>query len=249
MKLKKLSIICAALAFLILTSNAFAQEQQSFVRKVLGGGGVGQLIQTKDGSYAYLNGHGITKVDPSGNLISEASLTFDLPYDRPQIALEGIAQTSNGFVLVGWVRDGYEGIAKGIVVKVNMEGQVVWNKLFSGKVADGTYALYFFSLIPTADGGFIVTGERGGSLLVIRFSPSGTILWSKWLNIYGFFQSAPTLDGGVILATGQPSKSANVIKMSRSGELAWAVTLEMGRHVRVHSLTALSDRSMQMLAV
>jgi len=202
-----------------------------------------------DGSYTYLNyANGrptITKVnDLSGDTISEASLTFvDLPCtsSRCGASLEAIAQTLDGFVLVGWVRDGYEGFAKGLVVKVNMEGQVVWSKLFSRN----NYSYYFLSVIPTADGGFIVSG----GFFLTKFTPHGNVQWSKSFQTVSspFFQSIPTLDGGVILAAyptvidGQ-SKGANVIKMNGSGNLVWAVTLEMEEELLVHSLTTLSDQ-------
>ncbi|MCI0444804.1 hypothetical protein L0152_16550, partial [bacterium] len=206
MKLKKVSIICATLACLILASNAFAAEQQSFVRKVLGGGDVSESIQTSDGSYAYLNDRNITKVnDLSDTRISEVSLTFvDFPYSSfyQYAALHGMAQTLNGFILVGSAQE-YGGDAKGIVIKVSVEGRVVWKKLIG--VNEGFDAIGFNLVIPTADGGFIVTGWIRRRFLarypvLIKFSSGGDVVWSKSFDsISSYFLSTPTTDGGVIL--------------------------------------------------
>src|SRR5262245_22317292 len=115
MKLKNLSIICATLTCLIFTSNGFAQQQRSFSRKVQGGGVVVKAIQTSDGNYAYLNYANrhptITKVsDLLGNTISETSLELvGLPCEEIGCghSLESMAETVDGFVLVGWYRAGY----------------------------------------------------------------------------------------------------------------------------------------------
>ena len=248
MQLKKLSTICTTLACLILTSNAFAEEQQSFVRKVLRGGNVSQSIQTRDGSYVYLNGHNVTKVsNPSGKRISEASLTFDVSYLQ-YVSLRGMTQTLNGFVLVGLVQDGYYGSTSAVVIKVSMEGRVVWNKIIQADKNVG-----FDSVIPTADGGFIVTGwivssDSSDYAVLIKFNSSGDIQWSTSfdsLSSSEYFLSTPMLDGGVILAAdlwvdGEP-KGANVIKINASGNLVWAVTLKM-KEFLLQSLTALSDQ-------
>jgi hypothetical protein len=249
MKLKKLSIICIALTGLLFTSNASAEEQQSFIRKVRKGGFVSESIQMKDGSYVYLNGRSITEVkDLSGKKISELSLTFvDIPYSSfyQYADLNWIAKTLNGFVLVGSAQE-YGGDAKGIVIKVSSEGQIIWKKQIglNGRIG-------FDSVIPTADGGFIVTGWTDHSdmhAVLIKFSSRGDILWSKGfdsLSSEEYFLSTRALNGGVILVRdlwndGRPI-GANVIRMNDSGNIAWAVTLEM-KEFSLEEVTTLSDQ-------
>lgn len=243
MKLKTLSIICATLACLVLTSNAFAEEQQSFIRKVLGGGVVSRSLQMSDGSYAYLGGHNITVVkDPLGKSISEASLTFvDLPCTSNGCgaSLEGMVQTRDGFVLVGWYREGgYYSSTGGIVIKVNSEGQVQWGEVIGVD--------YFHTVIPAANGGFIVAGSRFGYPVLVKFSSAGKIRWSKSFDSFSsFLHLTPAVDGGFIVASvieGPPNiNGVNVLKMKSSGKLLWAITLENEEFI-LQELTTLSDQ-------
>ena len=245
MKLKKLSIICAALTSLLFTSYVFADNLESFIRKAEGGGFVSQSIQTTDGNYAYLNGHSIKKLSTvSGNRISEISFLFDVP-EYGYVSLRGIAQTSNGFVIVGYANlNGYYGVRQGIVVKVDSEGRIEWTRSLavSGEIE-------FEEVISTTDGGFIVTASTYPHVaypVVIKFNSGGDVVWLKsFYRLSYSFQSKPTLDGGIILAADLIQNDervigTNVIKIDGSGNIVWAMTLEM-EDFSLQSLTALSD--------
>jgi hypothetical protein len=237
MKLKKLSIICATLACFVFTSTLFAQQQPSFIRKVANGLGVHELIQLKEGGYAYLSGNNVTVVkDPLGNSVSEIALTFiGLPCTERGcgLALEGFAQTVNGFVLVGWYREGgYYSNAGRILLTLSREGRVLWAKTIG--------AGYFQSVIATSDGGFIVASHP---FRLTKFDPLGGVQWSKSFGVDSFFLARRTLDGGVIVAGDvQYDGKIDVIKINGFGTVIWAITLEI-KEFSLQSLTSLSNGS------
>jgi hypothetical protein len=245
MKVKNYLIVCTVLTSFWFTSTVFADSQETFVRKVKGGGSISQSIQTTDGNYAYLNGSRITKLrSVSGKNISQTTLSFDIS-SYANVRLRGIAQTSNGLVLVGDTDDWYYGNNSAIVIKVNSKGRVEWSKniVVTGDIG-------FDSVTPTTDGGFIVTGRYypvDEHPVLVKYNSRGEVVWSKHFDSLSWsFQSTPTLDGGVILAADLIQIDGRfigvkVLKINGSGDLAWAATLEM-KDFSLQSLTSLSDQ-------
>ena len=238
-------VVCASQLF---SENQPSNFQAPFVVKIEGGGRVSDAIQTKDGNYAYLtrsDGPGITTVgNASGKTISEISVepvvALGPGFPILFLSLRGMAQTSNGFALVGNVQVPYSYTGpEAAVVKIN-SGTVQLDKYNAKGELD------FDSVISTADGGFLVTGSTGHPVL-IKFSPQGDVLWAKSFDTLSWsFRSTPTLDGGIILAadvirTDGKAVGANVIKIGGSGNRIWAVTLET-KEFSIQSLTSLSNQ-------
>jgi hypothetical protein len=247
MKWKMLSV-CVALTSLLFTCNAFAEKP--FVHKIVGGGSVYQSVQTLDGSYAYLDGSHFTKIhNVSDDKTSKISFSFDVPYDG-YVSFTNMAPTSTGYALVGYAQtNGYYGVSSALVVKLDSKGKVEWNKTFTFTVGNGSGTSSFDSVVPTADGGLIVTGgtyvEEYHPIL-IKFSAQGEVLWSKSFESLSWsFRSISSGDDGLILAADIFSSDgrfigANVIKINDAGNIVWAKTLKT-EGFGLHSMTPLMN--------
>src|SRR5262245_897910 len=157
--MKLLLIVCAALTISMFTMNIFAANKQSFVRNVVDGGSAVQLIPTTDGGYAYLSSSKIIKVpNVSGKKISEISLAFDIPAGA-FAWLQEMAQTTDGFVVVGGAEIGGDmDPDSAMVIKLDSEGRIEWNKIFTLVNGSMHLAFWFEQVAATSDGGFVVLG-------------------------------------------------------------------------------------------
>ena len=257
MKAKTLRII--VILVVCFASQLFSENHPSdfrapFIVKIEGGGTVIDAIQTKDGNYGYLtksSGPGIEQVmNASGKTISEISIepwvALGPGFPILSLAVHGMAQTSNGFVLVGDVQEPYSYTrSEAVVVKID-SGKVQLDKYSAKGVLD------FDSVSSTADGGFIIAGWTGLGVeypVLIKFSSQGDVLWAKKfdMSLHSWSsRSTPTLDGGIILAadvigTDGKAAGANVIKIDDSGNKVWAVTLKT-EEFSIQTLTALSNQ-------
>jgi hypothetical protein len=132
-----------------------------------------------------------------------------------------IATSDGGFVILGSSNSGNSGdkteVNKGKfwdywVVKINSNGQKVWDKTLGGSNIDNAT-----SIIATSDGGFIVTGYSNSDITgdkselhrgdfdywVVKISGNGQRLWDKTFGGKGADRDpfiASTIDGGYILA-------------------------------------------------
>jgi hypothetical protein len=246
MKWKMLSS-CAAIMSLLFTSIVFAEKEESFVHKIVDGGSISQSIRTADGNFAYLNGLKIVLVNnESEKRISGISLSFEIP-SWGYVWLRGIDQIADGFVLVGGSQpDGYYGNSSALVVKVNSQGEVEWNKTFS--IGSNSS---FDSVIATPDGGFIAIGStdfQGWHPILLKFSSDGNVLLSKSFdNLSGSFQAKPDVDGGVVLAadligSDWGSYGVNVVKINEAGNIVWAKSLVQVEGFSLHSMTTLGNQ-------
>ena len=112
----------------------------------------------------------------------------------------GIAQNSDGgFTLCGSI-----GFTNGLLVRTDAQGNVLWQKIFSG-VNGGNER----SLIRTTDNGYVVTGTQyngtAGTLdvLLTKFDASGTVLWTRTFGGNSTDKGnwvEQTADGGYIIA-------------------------------------------------
>ena len=128
------------------------------------------------------------------------------------------------------------------VVKLNSKGDVVWQKLYGGSQNE-----YAYSLSPTVDGGYLVTGETestNGDITVnhgqrdywvIKIDGSGNLIWQKSLGGSGMDESygvQATPDGGGIVAGYTESNDGDVtgnhgnrdywvVKLDNAGNIQW----------------------------
>lgn len=151
---------------------------------------------------------------------------------QSKYAINDIIQSKDGnFVIIGTKNYG-SSAAKIWLIKVNTEGQPLWNKLLTDEynsTAEGS------SITECPEGGFIITGEfynesiRKWQILLFRVSEDGTVLWSKGLindiqdeRPYNIIQSS---DGGFVITGSIDNDSYHrdclVTKIDSAGNRVW----------------------------
>ena len=127
----------------------------------------------------------------------------------------GYTSSTNGDVTV---MQGYDDFW---VVKLNAQGNIIWQKSLGGTDLDRA-----FSVIETSDGSIVVAGQtystngnvfglQGGSdIWVVKLSPfGGSLIWQKCLGGNSYedaWSIQQTADGGFIVAGGTNSTSGQV---------------------------------------
>ncbi len=168
----------------------------------------------------------VIKLDSTGTLMwSKVYNAFG--FDR----LSGVQQTSDGgFYLSGFVEVGF-GLRDHAILKVDMNGNVVWAKNFGGVEAEELRRLCI-----TAGGGLLVAGYNASfgvgakEVQAIKLSANGNILWAKtYGTLYEDFNSACKIvsDGNYVLSgavdiNGSYGIRPTLTKLDTSGNLLWA---------------------------
>lgn len=163
----------------------------------------------------------IVKLNSSGNLVWEKSLggTMDeggVTYLIPN----SIQQTSDGgFIVAGFTHSndgdvtGNHGNGDAWIVKLDSNGNILWQKALGGSNGDGAY-----SVQQTIDGGFIIAGMTtsnnydvsgnhqplvNGDYWIVKLDSIGNLIWQKCLGGSQSewpFYVRQTTDGGFVLA-------------------------------------------------
>ena len=133
------------------------------------------------------------------------------------------------------------------VVKIDLNGNLLWQKAFGGTAGD-----YAYDISPTADGGYILCGaststdgdlseltNHGGTdLWVVKLSASGDMEWQKLLGGSGEERSGSVIqasDGSYLISGYTNSTNGDIIlnhgdydvwmiNLSSTGELLWQKT-------------------------
>lgn len=166
------------------------------------------------------------------NFLSQVTPTIDLQY-----LITGSSIQSHKFSTENKQNNGYDFH----IIKLNQQGQQVWEKYFTGKNHD-----YLSSSISTQDGGFLLAGttysgkgfdkkddSNGGSdIWLIRINEFGDELWQKNLGTnsdeeakaviqtsdFGYFVSGNTTFRQDQDSKGYGSKDVLVVKLDRNGK-------------------------------
>jgi hypothetical protein len=158
-----------------LWSNIFGGPQGDFGRSVQ---------QTTDGGYiivGFTNSFGsgmrdvyLVKTDSLGNDIWERTFGGNL-YD---VAFCVVQTDDDGYIITGYTYSFGNGMADLYLIKTNSVGSPMWTQTY-GKV----YYDEGWSVCPTSDGGYIVTGDvglaDGSRLWVIKTDSLGDLTWMK----------------------------------------------------------------------
>jgi hypothetical protein len=190
--------------------------------------------ETSDGGYIILGttfsaathkgSFWLVKTDPDGN--NEWDRIFgDSAHDIGYSVLE----TEDGsFVLAGKTETYGAGSRDLWLIKTNSDGNIIWDKTFGGSETDGAY-----SLQPTKDGGYIITGWTasygvgGEDLWLVKTDSSGNKEWDRTFggpeDDGGNFV-LPTEDGGYVVTGGKKTdQDANlwIVKTDSAGNNVW----------------------------
>ena len=142
-----------------------------------------------------------------------------------------VIATPTGYVVAGWVGsptiDSHHGAYDIYVLKVDFEGDLLWENCYGGAGYDGCE-----DIAASADGGFVVAGHiqdmiSGGTTgYLFKINALGTPLWDATLgNTSDATRSVKTtIDGGVITAglaqNGAGSYDVYLVKTNSAGQTA-----------------------------
>ncbi len=120
----------------------------------------------------------VFKVKPNG-AVSWARTTGPIPPGNFADVVQSVAATADGgCVIAGWTRNLNPPSADIFVVKLAADGNLMWGQTFGRGGDDKAMAV-----IPTADGGYAVTGysELGGirQAVVLKLNGTGTPIWAR----------------------------------------------------------------------
>ncbi len=158
--------------------------------------------------------------------------------------------TDNGYVVAGYTNSFGSGYYDILIIKLNQNGDVLWQKTYGG--ADNDYALL---IKETTDNGFVLVGrtESFGSgnsdVLVLKVDEDGIIQWQK---VYGgtdcdWGQSIyQTSDGGYVfcghtVSFGSGNYDFWVVKLAADGAVEWEKAYGGQGHDIAHSISQTVD--------
>lgn len=206
------------------------------------------------------------KLDMSGNF--EWSRFFGGNFtDTP----EGIAQTvDNGFIIVGGSDSIDTDISSNIgsydfwVIRIDANGDLVWEKSFGGQESDEAKAI-----VKSSDGNFVIAGNTrsntddvsvnngAADIWLIKISSDGNLIWEKTLGGSSFDSATsinPTNDNGFLLAGSSRSSDGDVsinkgqndawaVKVDANGTIEWETSAGGSNIDIAHSIAELTDSS------
>ncbi|MEO7312264.1 MAG: hypothetical protein ABIX01_17820 [Chitinophagaceae bacterium] len=216
--------------------NLYGGSNTEYIKEVLPAADGGCIIagyttSNNSGTFSGLINYGgqdawVIKLDPNGKIVWQRLMGGTGTFDTFQ---DIIADGSGGYLIIGGTTSSNSGTLTGItgnggqdawLVKLDASGNMIWQKLFGGAGND-----YFFSIIESGDGGFIIAGgtysSSSGTLgsitnngaidgWVIKVDTNGNTIWQK---LFGgdiadvFYTIAATTDGGFMLAGSSNSTS------------------------------------------
>jgi len=150
-----------------------------------------------------------------------------------------IKQTSDGgFIVVGETDSFGVGYRDFLILKLDSNGNVTWQKTYGGTNVDGFYKDTANSIHQTSDGGYIMIGLTGSfgapvyDILVLKLDSNGDIDWQKRYGGYNSdwsYSILSTSDGGYIVAGGTDSFGAGgkdrwLLKLNSDGGISWQKT-------------------------
>ena len=192
--------------------------------------------QTSDGGYIVA---GFTRSFGAGNgdawvlkLDADGAVVWQKTYGGAESDTAGFAQeiTGGGYIVAGYTRSSGAGEGDAWVLKLDADGNVIWQKTYGGTGNDfATFARQ------TTDGGYIVgagtasSGAGEGDAWVLKLDADGNVIWQKTYggadddNINSIQQ---TTDGGYVVAGstksfGRGLDDAWVFKLDGNGNVTW----------------------------
>ena len=162
-----------------------------------------------------------------------------------------IQQTfDDGYILVGWTNSFGTGGIDALVIKLDEQGNVAWQRTYGGPEEDRP-----MHVRQAPDGGYIVAGRTSSfgageaDAWVLRLDESGSIIWQ---NTYGGESDdwarhiLPTFDDGYIITGGTGSfgegdKDFLVFKLDDSGNVMWQRTYGSERSEYASSMQQASE--------
>lgn len=242
-----LLICCWILPFSVITEAEWAKTYDS------GGLDISRSIQqTSDGGYILVgasNGDiAVLKLDSDGNIVWQKTYGSNNGYRDVAYSVQ---QTSDGGYIVAGGTDSFgAGSDDVLVLKLDPDGNVLWQKTYGGTSEDRAY-----SIQQTMDEGYIVAGYTYSFGLlysdawIIKLDSGGDVLWQKTFGGSGFdfaYSIQQSKDEGYIIAGSTRSfesreRDAWILKLNSDGDVLWQKTYGGWFHDSAYSIQQTTD--------
>ena len=153
-----------------------------------------------------------------------------------------VAETAGGYFVAGVTKSFGKGNYDAWLIKVDRNGNEIWNKTYGGKNEDGIY-----DILVTQDGCIVAGktksfGKGSYDAWLIKVDSNGNEIWNKTYGGEGnevAYSICPTHDGYLIAGIIQPfgkDYDAWLIKMDNNGNEIWNKTYGSTRNDYVYSI-------------
>jgi len=124
-----------------------------------------------------------------------------------------------GFIVVGFKQNPENLDDRDIwLIKTDASGDTLWTKTFGESGFDIGY-----SVVETADSGFVIAGRLGNNFFLIRTNELGDMVWANSYGAGGATDVNQLQDGGFI-AVGGVLGDIKLLRISSTGEIIWEVS-------------------------
>ena len=184
----------------------------------------------------------VMKYDEDGNMIWSKQIviqTFD--------ELSDVTETSDGnYLLTGDTRDDATGWSYCSVIKIDSDGNLLWNKNFY----DFYRAETGYTCVETADKRYVVglySAAFSNAIMIISMDEDGVVQWTKKSDYSGVaYDMVATSDSSVVIA-GYICLTSNcdplLTKFDHDGNVEWSYTYGDSLFERFYSIVKLPDGS------
>jgi hypothetical protein len=192
----------------------------------------------------------VTNANVTGQNFTATAVTWAKTYGgvNDDVA-HSISQTSDGgYIVAGETYLSGIGFANFWVLKLNSNGEVVWQKTYGGNNNNIAYS------IQQITDGFIVVGMSDSfsnplrDIWVLKLSTNGEVIWQKTYRESGSNLARYVLsisDGFVVAGETSSFGAGNadfwVLKLNSSGDVIWQKTYGGSNNDRIHSIQTTSD--------
>ena len=139
-----------------------------------------------------------------------------------------VEAADGGYVIAGYINSSRVGGAKAYVLKVDTQGNRIWERSLGGAKSDGAE-----SIIRSKDGAYIVAGwsysvDPNGDAYIFKIDDRGELIWER--NYGGgnwdHAGSVVSVDGGYVVAGfthsyGSGNRDAYLFKIDEAGNMLW----------------------------
>lgn len=188
------------------------------------------IHETSDAGYIVLGQNWLLKLRQNGD--AEWLKLYKPEMNVQGGFLSGELTSDSGYIVSGWNRVGGSGKNDFLVLKLDSQGSIVWQKTYGGESED-----FASSIQQTPDGGYIVAGSTEsfgagkGDLWVLKLDSDGRVIWGKTYGGseydagYDSISITTTADGGYVVATNTVSVQFGggnwILKLTSSGSVVW----------------------------
>jgi len=159
-----------------------------------------------------------------------------------------IATADGGLAFCGWTASSDSGKNDAWIVRLNKEGQRLWEKTYGDSAADEATAL-----AELKSGGFIVSGAKTingkADAWLLRLDDRGELLWEKNYGGKEFDKAESfvvTVDGDFVVCGGTRSQGAGLLdawifRVDSTGNLLWEKTFGGEKFDRINSIITMPE--------